>query len=108
MSRYIPGQIVRRIDSIGRSYYVPREGGQRVPRSTWVEERQAIRRVQKEVEEAARRGEAPVPPPTGSPGEAAFPPGVSDVGVPEREVWTDEHGVEWEVPEPVEGTGETP
>lgn len=113
MARYVPGRYVRRVDSLGRWYVVPRAGGQRVPRALWTEERAEIRqrveRARKEVEKAVELGEVP---PTGGPGAPPFPPSVegvaiSEVGVPEREVWVDEEGVEWDLPEPIEGEDET-
>lgn len=105
----VKGQYVRRIDAIGRPYYVPREGGQRVKAILWKEERAQIARVRKEGVKAAELGEIPE---TGGPGMPPFPPSVggvrvSDVGVPEREVWIDEDGVSWDLPEAVEGVDDT-
>jgi hypothetical protein len=105
----IKGQYVRRYDSIGRPYYVPRAGGQRVSGDLWREERARIARVRKEGAKAAELGEIPE---TGGPGMPPFPPSiegvrVSEVGVPEREVWTDDEGVEWDLPEPVQGDDDT-
>ena len=111
--RYVPGQYVRRIDAAHRAYYVPRAGGQRVSRATWTEERAQIRteilRAQKEVEKAVELGEVPE---TGGPGAAPFPPSVegiaiSPIGLPAREVWVDVDGVEWDVPQAVEGEDDT-
>ena len=113
MARYVPGEYVRRWDSLGRWYVVPRAGGQRVRRDLWREERAEIRtkieRAQKEAQVAAELGEVP---PTGGPGAPFFPPSVegiaiSEVGVPEREVWVDEEGVEWDLPEAIEGEDDT-
>lgn len=113
MARYVPGQYVRRRDAIGRSYYVPRAGGQRVSRAAWAQERAEIRarveRLEKEVAKAVELGQVPE---TGGPGEAPFPPSVggvevSPVGAPAREVWVDESGEEWDVPEPVDGDDDT-
>lgn len=109
MARHIRGQYVRRQDSLGRNYYLPRAGGQRVKAILWKEERAQIARVRKEGAKAAELGEIPE---TGGPGMPPFPPSiegvkVSEIGVPEREVWIDEEGVEWNLPEPVQGDDET-
>jgi hypothetical protein len=105
----VKGQYVRHYDSLGRMYVTPRAGGQRVPRALWYEERAQIARVRKEGAKAAELGEIPE---TGGPGMPPFPPSiegvrVSDVGVPEREVWIDEEGVSWDLPEPVQGDDDT-
>lgn len=105
----VKGRYVRRYDSLGRMYVVPREGGQRVKHQLWYDERAQIARARKEAAKAVELGEVP---PTGGPGAPPFPPSVegvsiSEVGVPGREVWTDEDGVEWDLPEPIEGEDET-
>ena len=105
----VKGKYVRRYDSLGRRYVVPRGGGRRVKVALWKEERQQIARARKEGRKAVELGEVP---PTGGPGEAPFPPSVMGVpvderGVPRADVWVDEDGVEWDLPHAMDGDDDT-
>ena len=55
------GQYVRKKDSIGRYYYVPRAGGQRVARVKWEQDRKRVR------EKAPKPTPKPVQAPTPTP-----------------------------------------
>jgi hypothetical protein len=101
------------LDPHGRPTSTVHEVADAVARSVWQQERAEIRarveRVQKEIAKAVELGQVPE---TGGPGQPPFPPSVggvsvSPVGVPEREVWIDESGQEWDLPEPVEGDDDT-
>lgn len=97
----VKGQYVRRIDSAGRPYYVPRSGGNRVPASLWKVEREQIARLRQRGRIAVELGEIP---PTGGPGGQPFPSSIggvsiSPMGEPEFGTWVDEDGVEWDVHE---------
>lgn len=64
------GQYVRKKDSIGRYYYVPRAGGQRVARVKWEQDRKRVR------ERAPKPTPAPPPkvPSPKAPSRAPSPP----------------------------------
>lgn len=104
MATYRKGrQIVRRKDNRGRWYYYDHESRRRVTRETWLTYRDEQRNpaprftaIPKEPSPIARLSKKPKP----------FPPGVSDVGVPEiSDELLDELG-DW-APFAVEGELET-
>jgi hypothetical protein len=112
-------RVVRRHDSIGRSYYIRTSTGERVKKSSWErdlsrreKERSAAQfeRARADAEERQRREQKPKrrrrepsAPALPSP-PAPFPAGVSSEGVPEP--YIDEDGVEWEAHE-VDGDDDT-
>jgi hypothetical protein len=100
-----PGQgaLVRRTDKLGRVYYADRRTGKRAKAVAWVAEREAVA-----FERARGRADAEERAELGLPSEVrgAFPPGVTETGVPRRGVWVDEDGVAWDL-ESVEGEDET-
>lgn len=91
-------RIVRRIDALGRTYFVERKSGMRASRRAWTLDRE------RRVEDLPREPKAVKPPKRPErrpvqPKEPPFPPGVEAPGVPE-EIDPDE--IDWSK-EAVEG-----